>query len=64
MPEKVQCKKCFKFFFRKRKKFCTDFPRDLVVKDLPASAGDTSPIPGPGRSHMLQIYKAGMLGNY
>ena len=26
----------------------------LVVKNLPASAGDTDSIPDPGRSHMLQ----------
>ena len=25
-----------------------------VVKNLPASAGDTGSIPGPGRSHMLR----------
>ena len=25
-----------------------------VVKNLPASSGDTSSIPGPGRSHMQQ----------
>ena len=29
-----------------------DFPGGAVVKDLPASAGDTGSIPGPGRSHM------------
>ena len=28
------------------------FPVDLVVKSLPASAGDTGLIPGMGRAHM------------
>ena len=31
-----------------------DFPGGTVVKNLPANAGDTGSIPGPGRSHMLQ----------
>ena len=31
-----------------------DFPGDAEVKNLPANAGDTGSIPGPGRSHMLQ----------
>ena len=31
-----------------------DFPGGAVVKSLPANAGDTGSIPGPGRSHMLQ----------
>ena len=30
------------------------FPGRLVVKNLPASTGDTGLIPGPGRSHILQ----------
>ena len=29
-----------------------DFPGGTVVKNLPASVGDTGSIPGPGRSHM------------
>ena len=29
-----------------------DFPGGAVVKNLPANAGDTGLIPGPGRSHM------------
>ena len=29
-----------------------DFPGGLVVKNPPASAGDTGLSPGPGRSHM------------
>ena len=29
-----------------------DFPGGIVVKNLPASAGDTGSSPGPGRSHM------------
>ena len=28
------------------------FPGGAVVKNLPASAGDTGSSPGPGRSHM------------
>ena len=28
------------------------FPDGAVVKNLPANAGDTGSIPGPGRSHM------------
>ena len=31
-----------------------DFPGGAVVKNPPASAGDTGSIPGPGRSHMPQ----------
>ena len=30
------------------------FPGGAVVKNPPASAGDTGLSPGPGRSHMLQ----------
>ena len=29
-----------------------DFPGGVVVKNLPANAGDTDLSPGPGRSHM------------
>ena len=29
-----------------------DFPGGAVVKNSPASAGDTGSNPGPGRSHM------------
>ena len=32
-----------------------DFPGGAVVKNLPANAGDTGLIPGPGRSHMPWI---------
>ena len=32
----------------------TGFPSGTVVGSLPASAGDTGLIPGPGRSHMPQ----------
>ena len=31
-----------------------DFPGGAVVKNPPASAGDTGSSPGPGRSHMLR----------
>ena len=34
------------------------FPGGAVVQNLPANAGDTGSIPGPGRSHMLQSNKA------
>ena len=30
-----------------------DFPGGPEVKNLPTNAGDTSSIPGPGRSHRL-----------
>ena len=33
-------------------KNASDFPGGAVVKNLPASAGDTGSSPGPGRSHM------------
>ena len=33
------------------KKTDRDFPVGAVVKNPPASAGDTGSIPGPGRSH-------------
>ena len=39
---------------RKIKIISRDLPGGAVVKDLPANAGDTGSIPGPGRSHMLQ----------
>ena len=32
-----------------------DFPGGAVVKNPPANAGDTGPIPGPGRSHVPQL---------
>ena len=32
----------------------TDFPGGAVGKNLPASAGDTCLIPGPGRLHVPQ----------
>ena len=35
-----------------------DFPGGAVVKNLPAIAGDTGLIPGPGRSHMPQSNSA------
>ena len=39
------------------------FPGGSVVKNLPASAGYTGLIPGPGRSHMPQATKT-MSRNY
>ena len=38
----------------KKKKKTWDFPGGAVVKNLPANAGDTGSIPGPGRSHTLR----------
>ena len=35
-----------------KKSTSKDFPGGAVVKNPPANAGDTSSIPGPGRSHM------------
>ena len=35
-----------------------DFPGGTVVKNPPASAGDTGSIPGPRRSHMPQSSEA------
>ena len=35
-----------------------DFPGGTVVKNLPASAGDTGSSPGPGRFHMPQSNEA------
>ena len=34
--------------------WATGFPGGLVVKNLPANAGDTGLMPDPGRFHMLQ----------
>ena len=34
------------------KSFRKGFPGGSMVKNLPANAGDTGSIPGPGRSHM------------
>ena len=39
-------------FHKKQKQ--QDFPGGLVVKNLPANAGDTGSIPGLGKYHMLQ----------
>ena len=41
-------------FFKigEKKENSRDFPGGAVVKNLPASAGDTGSSPGPGRSHM------------
>ena len=38
--------------FRKQKKQDWVFPGASVVKNLPAKAGGTGLIPGPGRSHL------------
>ena len=35
-----------------QKRWWGDFPGGAVVKNLPANAGDTGSIPGPGRSHL------------
>ena len=34
----------------------SDFPCGTVDKNVPANAGDTSFIPGPGRLHMYHNY--------
>ena len=39
------------------------FSDGSLVKNLPASAGDTGSVPGPGRSHMLGTTKP-MCHNY
>ena len=39
---------------REGRRECQDFPGGPVGKNLPANAGDSGLIPGPGRSHMLQ----------
>ena len=41
------------FFFPLKMKTTRDFPGGSVVGNPPASAGDMSLIPDPGRSHML-----------
>ena len=35
-------------------KINSNFPSDTVDRNLPANAGDTGSIPGPGRFYMLQ----------
>ena len=57
MPQAMQCEKEKKT--RKKTTNKTEvnnlpegFPGGAVVKNLPASAGDTGSSPGPGRSHM------------
>ena len=42
------------FLVELSKKHSEGFPGGAVVKNLPASAGDTGSSPGPGRSHMPQ----------
>ena len=32
-----------------------DFPGDPVAKHVPANAGGTGLIPGPGRSHQIEV---------
>ena len=39
-------------------KIVLNFPGGAVDKNLPAHAGDTDSIPGPGRVHMLQSNQA------
>ena len=40
---------------KKKKIELSDFPGGVVVKNLPANAGDTGSSPGPRRSHMRWI---------
>ena len=46
----------WKYVWKKKiprgKKEFQGLPGGAVVKNLPANAGDTGSIPGPGRSHM------------
>ena len=43
---------------RAKERELEDVPRGSVVKNLPANAGDTDSIPGPGRSCMPQSHQA------
>ena len=46
---------CILFFLLTKQRCPLEgFPGGAVVKNLPASAGDTGSSPGPGRSHMPQ----------
>ena len=47
-PGQKKKKKIYKVL----KNFTSDFSGGIVVKNLPANAGDTGSSPGPGRSHM------------
>ena len=38
---------------KKKKPFTGGFPGSVVVKNLPANAGNKGSSPGPGRCHML-----------
>ena len=49
--ERVRCRECGESAEGQREE---GFPGGSVVKNLPASAGDMSLIPGVGISHMLQ----------
>ena len=40
------------FYLNKNLKDTGGFPGDSAVKNLPANAGDTASIPGPGKFHM------------
>ena len=44
--------------FAAKKKGTGDFPVGPVVETLPANAGGTGSIPGPGRSHMPRSHYA------
>ena len=48
-PRKCQLNKVVKL---SSEIFSLGFPGGAVDKNLPADAGDTGSIPGPGRSHM------------
>ena len=51
-------KKKKKIYKKKKKKHpFQDFSGGLVIKNLPANAGNTISIPGLGRSYMLQATK-------
>ena len=42
------------WWYRDKNDLLENFPGGLVVKNLPANAGDMASIPDPGRSHMQQ----------
>ena len=47
-------KQCIEWSHRRKEIMAEEFPGDEVDKNTPASAGDVSSIPGPGRLHMPQ----------
>ena len=52
--QQSEVKNRIRIFITSDKKKYGGFPSGTVVKNPPASAGDTGSSPGPGRSHMLR----------